>query len=129
MKTRKLISNTYRTAYGTITNTVLNFIDPATSLAETSPIELRGFQIFNPNPDTVYLKIWDGKASTITIATDTPDEVFELGPGYTEMPLERLRSVRTPTGSYAITTEREAGGTAAGTACEGELEYGRGDGE
>jgi hypothetical protein len=120
----KLLGNTYRTAYGTITGTVLNFIDPTTSKAETSPIEVRGFQIFNPTADIVYLKIWDGKAASITIATDEPDDVFPIRPGNNEMPIDRCPKVMRPTGCYAITAEREAGGTAV--ACEGWVEYRRG---
>lgn len=127
--------STRRTAYGTITNTVLNLIDAnsAASKPVTMPAEIRGFSIYNPNPDTVWLKIFSNPAASVTIGTDAPDEVYEIpagsglanGAGLAVRPSREARpyKVHSITASYAITTQREAGGTAAATACEGTIEF------
>lgn len=117
---------TRTTAYGTITNTVLNLTDSGGTVV-TMPAEIRGFQIFNPNPDNLYLKIWNDAAANITIGSDEPDEVYEL-PGNQTVQRQSVEVrpwvVHSPRVSYAITTQREAGGSAAGTACEGTISFG-----
>lgn len=118
--------STRRVAYGTITTTVLNVVDPNNSKAVTMPVEIRGFSIFNPNPDTLYLKIFNDAAANITLASREPDEVYELSGNVTNVrPSRESRPyvVHSPRASYAITTQREAGATAAGTACEGWVEF------
>ena len=119
--------STRRTAYGTITNTILNLIDPNNSKAVTMPAEIRGFSIYNPNPDLLYLKIFNNFASALTLSSREPDEVYEIpaGPGTFVRPSSEARPyvVHSPTASYAITTQREAGATAAATACEGWVEF------
>ena len=122
---KRLDSSNRRTADLSITNTVPNLSDNAsTPVAVTGPAEIRGYELYNPNGYPVWLKIFNGIASGVTLGSDTPVERYELAPGVSHRLPGHPITIHTTRVSFAVTREFAAGSTTPGSAVTGHITYG-----
>ena len=120
---RRLNGGPQKTAELSITNTVANLTD-ADAVAVSKAAEVRGFAIYNPNAYPVWLKIFNGAASTITLSSDGTAETYELNPmTVTYKPADSPVHINTLM-SFAVTREAGAGATTPGTAVTGKIIFG-----
>jgi hypothetical protein len=123
-KEKRLKGSTQRTAQLTISNTLVNLTDSAgTTVAK--PAEIRSYQLYNPNDFDVWLKIYNGAASSFTLSSATPNEVYQLNPGLNDRPVREVTYMSTRM-CYAVTRESGAGATSPVQAVVGKLYYGLG---
>lgn len=120
---RRLISGPKQTAQLSITNTLVDLTDSASATVGQAS-ELRGFDLYNPNNFPVWFKVFEGLASSLTLSSQAPTEVYELAPNaVTHRPADQPIIIYTNM-SYAVTAEPGAGATTPGTAVAGKLTYG-----
>ena len=123
MADKRLNGGNQKTAELSITNTVVNLTD-ADAATVSKAAECRGFSLYNPNGFAVYLKIFNGAASTITLSSNAAAETYELQPNtVTTRPADSPIFINTLM-SYAVTLEAGAGATSPGTAVTGKIYFG-----
>ena len=123
---KRLKGSSQRTAQLTITNTVANLAD-SDSVAVSVPAEVRGFEIYNPNNFSVWLKIFNGAASSITLSSAVPSEVYELKQGAVNYrPVNHPITYMASRMSFAVTREPGAGATSPVQSVVGKIIYGLG---
>ena len=123
MADKRLNGGNQKTAELSITNTVANLTDSA-SATVSKAAEVRGFALYNPNDFPVWLKIFNGAASTITLSSDGTAEVYELNPmTVTYKPADSPIHINTLM-SYAVTRESGAGNTTPILAVTGKITFG-----